>query len=804
MTQAIARVIVDVPTRQTDQSYDYAIPDDLLGFVQPGMRVEVPFGVREVQAYVLELVSETAYEGELRPLTALLDDVPVLNQELLDLGRYMADHYFSFLVTCYHAMLPRLLKVKYEKYFRPTEQLSYMDHQYYFADKTAYAWSRADQEGQLKNLLKLKDQGKLTLEYRVEDQKQVKTENWIQPLLDREDLEVEHAKLSKSAHKQVLLCELLMELEGKALPTRTLREDYDLTMQTVRAGERKGWLKVYEQEVRRDPLADSDFEPTQALPLLPEQAAAYDQVSQAMDDQSDQVFLLQGVTGSGKTEVYLQLIQKALSAGQKALLLVPEIALTPQMVRHLKGRFADQVAVLHSQLSVGEQFDEWRRIRRQEAQVVVGARSSIFAPLDNLGLIIIDEEHETSYKQADQPHYHARDLAKWRATYHHCPLVLGSATPSLESRARAQNGVYQLLTIRQRANKKPLPQVEIVDMREEFRHKNYYQFSRKLRDAIQATIDQGQQVALMLNRRGFASYMMCRDCGYVFKCEHCDVSLTYHYHAKSLDCHYCGYSIPLPQRCPLCLNRHLRDFGTGTERVQQEIEELFPRANLVRLDNDTTRRKGSTARLLKQVETGEADILLGTQMIAKGLDFPNITLVGVINADTALNLPDFRSSEKTFQLLTQVSGRAGRGDLPGRVFIQTYNPDHYAIQLAQSQDYDRFYQKEMSFRKLNHYSPYYYTIRLTVSHFDQREAQLAMTRLARLLRDYDQGQDTRILGPSQAPIARMKNRYYFQLLFQYRKRQGLDQVFKEIQAIAQEWSKKQVYVAIDVEPMSFI
>ncbi|AMB98977.1 primosomal protein N' [Aerococcus urinaehominis] len=799
----IAQVIVDVATMQTNQSYDYLVPEDYQDLIQVGMRVQVPFGVRTLLAYVVGLSDQTDFAGDLKSIMGLLDEQPVLNTELLELGQQMAQDLFCFQVDVYQAMLPSLLKADYHKVFVMTERLAYQDQQKYFANQLEIDWDLAEERGYLKDLLSLRKAGLVNLDYRLKDRKQVKKEEWVQALLDYEELAEARSSLSKNAHKQIALVELLMAHEGQRLAVKALRQKYQIQRPTIKALAEKGWLEILELTVNRDPYQDQDFSPSQARPLQDQQARAFSQVSQAMADQADQVFLLQGVTGSGKTEVYLQLIQQALDQGETAMLLVPEIALTPQMVNQLKGRFGQAVAVMHSQLSQGEQFDEWRKLRAGQAKIVVGARSSVFAPLDKLGIIIIDEEHETTYKQNDNPRYHAREVAKWRGHYHHCPVLLGSATPSLESRARAQNKVYHLLEMPDRANHQALPQVELVDMREEFKHKNYYQFSRRLRDEIIARVDRGDQVALMLNRRGFANYMMCRDCGYVFQCPNCDVSLTYHYHGQHLKCHYCGHEENKPQRCPNCQATHIRSFGSGTEKVEEEIKELFPNYRVVRMDNDTTRKKGSHQRLLDQVASGQADILLGTQMIAKGLDFPNITLVGVINADTSLYLPDFRASERTFQLLTQVAGRAGRGDKAGQVLIQTFNPDHYAIQLAQDHDYTSFYQREMAFRKINHYSPYYYSTRLTVSHFDEREALKAINLISQMLTK-NQNPETIILGPSQSAISRVKNRYYFQIIYQYRQPDQARDQLASLRDLAQEWAKKQIYLAIDVEPLSFM
>lgn len=801
----IARVIVDVPTMQTDKGFDYVIPLEWQDRIQAGMRVRVPFGVREILGYVIHIQADSNFSGELKEISEILDESPVLNTELLALGEDMAKTIFSFLVECYHTMLPNLLKVNYQKYLMPTTTMSIFNRQLYFAERYEISWTQAEEEQILNELIKLKDSDEISVDYRVKDRKRFKTEKWIQPLLDMTQLDLEKEKLSKRAGKQITLVEVLQLLDGKKVAANYLKGNYDLQLQTLKIGAEKGWLSIYEERINREPFNQNDFTKTEARKLLPQQQQAYNEISQSVIEEISDVYLLHGVTGSGKTEVYLQLIQQALNQDKTAVLLVPEISLTPQMIKQLKQRFGDKVAVLHSRLSVGEHFDEWRKLQSGEAQIAVGARSSIFAPLDNIGVIILDEEHESTYKQNDSPRYHAREVAKWRANYHHCPVVLGSATPSLESRARAQNGVYKYLEMPNRTNDKPLPEVTLVDMREEFRHKNYHQFSRLLKSEIDKTLANGQQVALMLNRRGYANFMQCRDCGYVFECPNCDVSLTYHYHDQNLKCHYCGFESSLPQVCSQCHGSHISDMGTGTERVEQEIHTLFPNKKVVRMDVDTTRRKGSHQKILDQVEDGTADILLGTQMIAKGLDFPNITLVGVINADTSLYLPDFRASERTFQLLTQVSGRAGRGELTGHVIVQSFNPEHYALQLAQHHDYNQFYQTEMRFRKLNRYSPYYYTIRFSISHFDEKTAMMSAVKLVSYLREIQNNNiTTKIIGPSKSAISRINNRYYFQILFQYRQKTDIAGMLDNIQEQAQKWSKERIYVAIDVEPLTFM
>ena len=480
-------------------------------------------------------------------------------------------------------------------------------------------------------------------------------------------------------------------------------------------------------------------------------------------------------------------------------MLVPEISLTPQMVKQVKERFGNNVAVLHSGLSEGEKYDEWRRIRRGEAQVVVGARSAIFAPLQNLGLIVIDEEHESSYKQNDTPRYHARDVALLRSKFHHCPVVLGSATPSLASRARAQKGRYELLLLTKRANQKSLPKVDLIDLKTVEFAGGQFDLSVPLVDAIKEKIAKKEQVILLLNRRGFASFMLCRNCGFVLKCPNCDISLTLHKDTQQMQCHYCGHKEAIPKKCPSCQSEKIRFLGTGTQKVQEELETLIPEAKILRMDVDTTRRKGSYKKILDSFGEHKADILLGTQMIAKGLDFPNVTLVGVINADTALSLPDFNSSEKTFDLLTQVSGRAGRADKTGRVMIQTYNPENYAIKLAQNQDYEAFYQKEMQVRFQGNYPPFFYTTLITItSKNEQSAAKEAFVIKRMLMRELHA--PTIILGPTPSSIARIKNQYYYQILVKYKYEPKLHNLLHQIQDDAQLAQKRGLNIYIDNEP----
>lgn len=798
-----AEVIVDVPTMQTDQPFTYLVPSEMETALQVGMRVEVPFGNgnRHVQGFVMAIQkSEESANPSLKAVIRLLDLAPVVNEELLSLADYMKKNTYAFKITCLQTMLPSVMKAEYDKLIYPLADTP--EVQVLFDQREVISWKEAEEEGSLSQLIRWRQEQLVDIKYEVHTRNKVKTIRLVRSLLTEKQIEEEWAKLRQNAKKQkeLLLClsELSQEepiayFKNKGISTAVLNQ-----------GKEKGWLEFIESERYRDPYKDRVFDQTTALELNAEQKNAVEQIITAGQQQKDQVFLLEGITGSGKTEVYLQAIADVLSENKTAIMLVPEIALTPQMVERFKGRFGESVAVLHSGLSQGEKYDEWRKIEREEAQVVVGARSAIFAPLKNIGLIIIDEEHESSYKQDETPRYHARDLAIWRSKYHHCPIVLGSATPSLESRARAQKGVYQLLQLNHRAKAAAqLPAIEIVDMREEFQNHRTSTFSANLQEKIQNRLDKKEQTVLLLNRRGYSSFVMCRDCGFVLPCPNCDISLTLHMDTRSMRCHYCGHEEPIPNRCPNCGGNKIRYYGTGTQKVEEELRELYPQARILRMDVDTTRRKGAHEQILQKFGAKEADILLGTQMIAKGLDFPEVTLVGVLNADTSLNLPDFRSSEHTFQLLTQVSGRAGRAEKAGEVVIQTFNPQHYAIELAKKQNYEQFYQQEMHVRHRGGYPPYYFTVKITASHPEEQVAAKKIFQIANQLKEVLSPQSL-LLGPTPSMILRVKNRYYYQLIIKYKHEPNLPHVLDEILNGSQKEQRQGLFVAIDNEPLNFI
>lgn len=785
----IAKIVVDVPSMQTNQIYDYRIPVTLQNVVTIGHRVVVPFGHRTVQGFVVDVMhtSEIVRE-DLKDVISVMDIEPVLNAELLTLGTFLSQQLFSFLVSCYHTMLPSLLKANYDKVVEWVSDESEPD---VFVNKQL-SWHDVLQQDLLSQVSQWRKKEQVVVRHLVQSKAKHKMQNIVTLCVP---LDVIHVK--KNAVQQQKLVSLLSE--DTRIEQHVLSKQ-GISSSTIKAMVEKGWVTVESVKVERDPFEDRVFERTAPLVLTSEQKVVYDTVKESVDKAIYKPYVLEGVTGSGKTEVYLQLIADVIKKGKTALMLVPEIALTPQMVQRFKGRFGNKVAVLHSALSDGERFDEWTKIYEKRADIVVGARSSVFAPLTNIGMIIVDEEHESTYKQMDGVRYHARDVALWRGEYHHCPVILGSATPSLESRARAQKNVYQLLQMKTRANQQSLPRVDVVDMSKLDPNQV---LSPQLIQAIEQRLERKEQVALLLNRRGYSSFVMCRDCGHVDSCQNCDISLTLHMDTKTMKCHYCGHESHIKQTCPKCLSHKMKYFGVGTQRVEEELHKVFPQARVIRMDVDTTRQKGKHEALLSKFERGEADILLGTQMIAKGLDFPNITLVGVVNADTSLNLPDFRATEKTYQLLTQVAGRAGRGALTGEVIVQTFNPEHYVVQLAQKQDYELFYQREMAMRRLGKYAPYYFSTAVTIKSSSEDDALQEAYVIKQMIERY-RHEDVYVLGPTVKSIARINNQFYFQILLKYKNKAWVTKALSDIAEYAQILEKKKIYVAVDVEPMNFM
>lgn len=797
-----AQVIVDVAAYPVDRPFDYRIPEKFATVVEPGSRVKVPFGPRHVLGYVVGIVSQTDVpSNKIRAINEVLDLEPVINAELLQLSKWLKHETICFEIDALQLMVPSALRAKYEKvaHIRVERPQLDMRLQAIFGTKQTVDVKQFEKAGVLQLLKQAVTAGAVELENIVKQQGKVKTIRMVKVAEDVACLQQIQAQIPAKARKQIQLIEWLIPYAGETLTPAFICDEADVGTTVLHAVLERGAGEFVQQEVYRDPFT-KDVAQTTNLQLTDEQDLALLAIQKKLDQQVAHTFLLHGVTGSGKTEIYLQAIEQVLAQGKQAMMLVPEIALTPQMTERFRSRFGDAVAVMHSGLSTGEKYDEWRKIQNGEVQVVVGARSAVFVPFTNIGLIILDEEHESTYKQEDSPRYHARDVAIWRSQYHQCPVILGSATPSLESYARAQKGVYTLLTLSERAKKQSLPAVHVVDLRAELATGNRSMFSTALVEAMRVRLEKNEQIVLFLNRRGYSSFVLCRDCGTVVQCKNCDISLTYHRHQENLKCHYCGYEEHVPSTCPQCTSEHIRYFGTGTQKVEEELHALFPEARVLRMDVDTTSKKGAHEEILEAFGNKEANILLGTQMIAKGLDFPDITLVGVLSADTSLHLPDYRAAEKTYQLLTQVSGRAGRHDKPGQVVIQTYTPEHYAIELAKAQVYAPFYTQEMANRRRSGHPPYYYIALVQISHEDVMlaadYAQQTMYWLQARL-----PHTVQLLGPTAASISRLQNRYRYQCLIKYKIEPSLIPTLHAlISHYRAQWIKQGVQLTIDLDP----
>lgn len=797
----IAKVIVDIPSKSVDFTFDYIIPSRLQSMVQVGMRVIVPFGPRTIQGYVMQVTDKPDDNidiAKLKEIKEIQDIKPELTEELIQLTEWYNNYFVTKRISMLEVMLPSAIKAKYTKVFSIVDVDAVPEELKVKFDKDGqYPYKEAQYNDDLGQIVLLLKQGVVS-EMTLLSQNVSKKKQRAVSIIEGFDYDSVLNSLEKSKKQYELYAYLLDERHHTVL-LKDL-EEMGFSKSSIDTLMRKGFVEKYDAIVERDPFETRVFEQDQKQQLTYDQQEAYKSILESIQAHRQRTYLLHGVTGSGKTEVYLQTIEEVLKLGRQAMMLVPEIALTPQMVLRFKRRFGDEVAVLHSGLSKGERYDEWQKIRDGKASVSVGARSSVFAPFKNLGMIIIDEEHESSYKQEDYPRYQARDIAQWRSQYHQCPLILGSATPSLETYARAEKGVYELLSLPNRVNEQALPEIEIVDMRTELSSGNRSMFSEQLRKAIQQRLDKKEQIVLFLNRRGYASFMLCRDCGHVPQCPNCDISLTYHKSTDQLKCHYCGHQEVPPNKCPNCESEHIRQVGTGTQRVEELLQEAFQEARIIRMDVDTTSRKGAHEKLLDDFGAGKGDILLGTQMIAKGLDFPNITLVGVLNADTMLNLPDFRASERTYQLLTQVSGRAGRHEKEGEVIIQTYNPEHYAIKDVQANDYTAFFNKEMNYRKMGKYPPYFFLINFTIAHKEMKKVMEASKHIHKILLQHLTDKAL-VLGPSPAALSRINNEYRFQILVKYKSEPALHEALKYLDDYYHDqYLKEKLSLKIDINP----
>lgn len=719
-------VLTQIGAKAVDQTFFYHVPKLLENNIKIGVRVRIPFGNMILDGFVLGISDNSSYDNsKIKDIINVIDKEPVLNKEMLLLGKYMSDNLLASLSSCYQVMLPKALKaevksnikIKYDRYLHRIKSIEEIDR---YIDNCKY-------ESQINLLCKLKE-GDILI-----------------------------TKMSSSINTII----------------------------------KYGFASIIYEECKR--YKYDGISNYKRVNLTDKQRLVSDTIISSFG-KSD-TFLLYGVTGSGKTEVYMDVIEKAINNGKSAIMLVPEIGLTPQIVGKFISRFGNVISVLHSKLSDSERYDEYRKITDGEAKIVIGTRSAIFVPFNNIGVIIIDEEHTSSYKQDNNPRYSAINVAEWRSKYHNCPLVLGSATPSLESFAKAGNHVYKLLSLTERAGGSVLPNVNIVDMKEEVKKGNFI-LSDILKNKIGEVLDRGEQAIILLNRRGYSSTISCKECGYVYKCPNCDITYTYHKSSNNLKCHYCGYSMVLPNKCSICGSDNLKDYGLGTEKLEETLNSLY-KARIVRMDVDTTSRKGQHQKIIDDFGEHKYDILIGTQMIAKGLDFPLVTLVGVVSIDSSLTSPDYRASENTFQLLSQVSGRAGRSESKGEVIIQTFNPDHYAITLAKNHDYIDFYKEEMKIRKMLKYSPYYYMVLVSITSKDYELGFKEANKIGSYIRN-NISSDSIVLGPTMANMFKVNNIYHYQIIIKYRKDDSLMKVLKFI--IDMQVKNNKIDVSIDFNP----
>ena len=736
------RVIID---RSIRRELDYSVPAALANKVLVGSRVRVPFREKWALATVVATLDESPAEG-IRPIEKLLGDKPVLSTSLIDLARWMANYYCCPIETVMRSLLPQAIR------------------------RAEVGW---------------------------------KKQLFVSSGCAVTDEEME--KLRKRAPRQAELLEAIAQLAAP-IPAADLLRQTSLDNSTLRALVRRGFVELREQAVPRDPHGSEQFLATSDLMMNEEQTAALKLIETALENPAAHPpILLHGVTGSGKTEVYLQAIRVALARGKNAIVLVPEISLTPQTVERFKGRFsedADMVAVLHSHLSEGERHDEWHKLHSGRARIVIGARSAVFAPLENLGLIVVDEEHETSYKQEEAPRYQARDVAIVRSKIEKCLTILGSATPSLESYANATRGKYLLSTLTQRVDQCQMPLIRIVDLRQERRkEKAAAILSERLRTAIGDRLEKNEQTILFLNRRGFSTSLLCSNCGKARDCPNCSVALTFHRSNARLSCHLCGHSAAVPKRCPECGQDALIYAGFGTEKVEANVAAIFPKAVVRRMDADSMTRKDAYRETLHAFRSGKIDILVGTQMIAKGLHFPNVTLVGIINADLALHLPDFRAGERTFQLLTQVAGRAGRGEAPGEVFVQTYTPFSPSIQFARHHDFAGYFQQELEFRERCDFPPCNHAVLITIRSEHEARAKFSAETLARRLKEALPN-EFNLGAPAPAPLEKLQGRFRFHILLRGEAIMRLSRLIREI--VDKLPFPEDVAIAIDVDPYQLL
>ena len=739
----VAEVIINRSAKKLNKTFDYNVPKNLEELILIGSEVLVPFGnSKELEkGYVVGLKEKSAYQ---------IKDIAKVNNNLTDsqveLARWMSKRYFCNVSDCIKLMLAPGTKNRNAK-----------------------------------------------------NNMHEKTVNCVYLRKDEEEINFEIETENIKSEKQKKVISFLQDNPGCTISEIEMFTGYSRGI--IKTLEKNGYIDILPKKIERDPLINKDIRPTKKLQLTEEQKNAFEKVCDSILNGKFEKFLLYGVTGSGKTEVYLQLIEQTLSEQKSAIVLVPEISLTPQMLDRFISRFGKEtIAILHSKLSIGERFDEWNRIKEKKAKVVIGARSAIFAPCSNIGLIIIDEEHDSSYKSEMSPRYDAKEIATKIAKESNVPIVLGSATPDVKSFYKAKIGEITLLKLTKRANNSKLPNVEVVDLKQELAHGNRSMLSMSLYSAIEKNIKDKRQTILFLNRRGYSTFVMCRDCGYVVQCPNCNISLTYHRYQNKLKCHYCGHEENIVTICPKCHSNKIRYFGTGTQRLEQEINKIFPKASTIRMDIDTVSAKNSHEKILKKFRDDGIDILIGTQMVVKGHHFPNVTLVGVIAADSSLNIDDYRANERTFQILTQVAGRAGRGRLEGNVIIQTYNPDSFSIEYAKKQDYDLFYETEIAFRKQLKYPPFYDIIVIGFNSLVEQEIINTSDFVYNFLDTRLNKEEFKVFKPMPSPIDRIQNRLRWRIIIKGRMTDDANTILNDCLKQVYDLNQKSTRISIDVNP----
>jgi primosomal protein N' (replication factor Y) len=811
-------VALPVPLRRT---FTYQLTSSTRTSVQIGKRIVVPFGKRMLTGYVLDILDELPPDSDLknekiRQVSEVLDDEPILTDEIIRLARWTADYYLSFIGEVLRASLPAGMSARGQKQFTITSEgrsslsgmllprhdreqvLSYLEESGTVSEKDL---AKTFGPSASKIIKTLTAQNLINVSHAPVAGGIKPKRRKIVRLIEH-NIDAAEGKPLNAAQQRVISA---LSIAGGEMPYADLLTEADVGGSPINTLEKRGLVKVDVEEVLRDPFTDAELPEITDFTLTEEQSQAFSAITDALAANEYQAFLLHGVTGSGKTEIYIRAMRETLDRGKSALMLVPEIALTPMFSRRLRAVFGSSVAILHSSLSPGERYDEWRRIHRGEARIVIGTRSAIFAPLRDLGLVIVDEEHDASYRQHESPFYHARDVAVIRANYASAVVVLGSATPALETYYNAQKGKYQYLRLSKRVGERKLAVAETIDMRTVFKKFGKdIPFSPELLEAIEETFLKGEQSIILLNRRGFSQFVLCRTCGETIKCINCDITLTYHRRDKKLVCHYCNYQIDPPVKCPVCTSEYLYFVGEGTEKLEDELRRRFPKLRIARVDRDTISKRRDMERILTDFSRGELDMLVGTQMIAKGHDFPNVTLVGVVSVDLGLGLPDFRAAERTFQLLTQVAGRAGRGELGGRVMIQTYYPEHYALQHAREQDYNGFYDVEIKFREKMGYPPFFALASMLIKHSDLGVAAENARIIRKALDEANSSKACRILGPAPASLSRLKGEHRIQILIKSPNRRVLRETIDLALAAAEQKGADKRTVFTEIDPLNLM